>query len=401
MAAVNWAILQRMVRWLETLFKRPQRDALGDRGENMAARFLRNLGYKIIVRNFRCELGEIDIVAKDGPTLVFVEVKTRAYDDPTPEEQIDEAKQHQITKAAKTYLARYGLPQPPARSTWLQSSGQRAGSRRSAIHRTPSQRPFDRMIDSHCHLTDPRLHSQLDAVLERAATVGVVGMVSIGTTPADARDCIALCRRHPNLRCAAGLHPNYVTDESLASIPELRELQSEVSVIALGEMGLDYFHETAAREKQHAAFEQQLQIAVEVGRPVVIHCREAMDDCLAVLRSFPVSPGRFPLLYRQLRTRRARCWTRILLGFTGPITFKKNDALRDVVRADPRDRVLVETDSPYLTPEPMRKHKINEPAMVVHVAAEVGRVKGWSLEETDAITSENGGRSSDGRQRRR
>ena len=88
---------------------------MGPRGENVAARYLRNLGYKIIVRNFRCELGEIDIVAKDDKTLVFVEVKTRAYDDPTPEEQVNNTKQHQITKAAKFYLSRYGIPQPPAR----------------------------------------------------------------------------------------------------------------------------------------------------------------------------------------------------------------------------------------------------------------------------------------------
>ncbi len=105
-----------MLEWFQKLLKRDaKRDPLGDRGENAAARFLRNLGYTIIVRNFRCELGEIDIVARDGKTLVFVEVKTRAYDDPTPEEQVNTAKQHQITKAAKLYLGRYGIPQPPAR----------------------------------------------------------------------------------------------------------------------------------------------------------------------------------------------------------------------------------------------------------------------------------------------
>ena len=92
-----------------------KRDALGDRGENMAARYLRNNGYKILERNFRCDLGEIDIVARQGRTLVFVEVKTRAYDDPTPEEQVNLTKQHQNTKAAKVYLTRFGTPQPPAR----------------------------------------------------------------------------------------------------------------------------------------------------------------------------------------------------------------------------------------------------------------------------------------------
>lgn len=104
-----------MRNWLEKLFKRevPQ-DTLGDRGENLAARFLRDLGYKILERNFRTTVGEIDIVARDGQTLVFVEVKSRAYDDPAPEDQVNAAKQHQVTKAAKSYLSRFGV-EPPAR----------------------------------------------------------------------------------------------------------------------------------------------------------------------------------------------------------------------------------------------------------------------------------------------
>jgi len=105
-----------MVSWFQSLFKPvPPREPLGNRGENVAARYLRNLGYTIIVRNYRCNLGEIDIVAKDGRTLVFVEVKTRAQDEPTPEQQVNEFKRHQLTKTAKLYLSRYGFPQPPAR----------------------------------------------------------------------------------------------------------------------------------------------------------------------------------------------------------------------------------------------------------------------------------------------
>jgi putative endonuclease len=108
--------LQPILDWWEKITTRaPSVDALAGRGENAAARYLRQLGYKIIIRNYRSPLGEIDIIARDGDTLVFVEVKTRAYDDPTPEEQVNEIKQHQITKAAKTYLARYGSSPPPAR----------------------------------------------------------------------------------------------------------------------------------------------------------------------------------------------------------------------------------------------------------------------------------------------
>ena len=107
------------LHWIKTLFrqlpKQPQKDALGQRGENAAAKFLRNAGYKIICRNFRCGVGEIDIVARDGKTLVFAEVKTRVDDEPTPEDQVNPTKQHQLTKAARFYLCRYGTPQPPAR----------------------------------------------------------------------------------------------------------------------------------------------------------------------------------------------------------------------------------------------------------------------------------------------
>ncbi len=106
-----------MMGWFQNLFapKKTTSNAMGDRGENLAARYLRNRGYKIISRNFRCDGGEIDIVARDGKTIVFVEVKTRSYDDPTPEAQVNEHKQHQLTKAGKVYLSRYGYPQPPAR----------------------------------------------------------------------------------------------------------------------------------------------------------------------------------------------------------------------------------------------------------------------------------------------
>jgi putative endonuclease len=105
-----------MPRWLDKLLGRaPKVDPLSERGENVAARFLRDLGYKILLRNYRSDLGEIDIIARDGDTLVFVEVKTRSYDDPSPEEQVNAAKQHQLTRCAKAYLSRYGTPRPPAR----------------------------------------------------------------------------------------------------------------------------------------------------------------------------------------------------------------------------------------------------------------------------------------------
>lgn len=245
------------------------------------------------------------------------------------------------------------------------------------------------MIDTHCHLTDPRLRSQLDAVLARAAANGVTRMITIGTDLDDARRAIDLCRQVPRVRCAVGVHPNYSQNVELANLPRLREIQADPSVLALGEMGLDYFHRHAVRETQHKVFEFQLALATELGRPVVIHSREAIDDTLAHLRNFPKVRAVFHCFTGTREEAQKILAAGYLLGFTGPVTYKKSDELREVVRTMSEDRVLVETDSPYLTPEPMRKQKTNEPALVKHVAEVVGQLRGWTLEQTDAITTAN------------
>jgi TatD DNase family protein len=245
------------------------------------------------------------------------------------------------------------------------------------------------MIDSHCHLTDPRLESQLAGVMSRAPANGVTRMITIGTDFADARRAIALCHKLPNVRCAVGVHPNHSQEVALSDLPQLHEIQADAAVLALGEMGLDYFHQFAPRDHQRQCFEFQLQLARELGRPVVIHSREAIADTLAILRNFVGVSAVFHCFTGTLAEAKSILDAGYLLGFTGPVTYKKNDELREVVRLVPQDRLLVETDSPYLTPEPMRKQKTNEPAMVRYVAETVGRVKGWTLEQTDAITTSN------------
>jgi TatD DNase family protein len=245
------------------------------------------------------------------------------------------------------------------------------------------------MIDTHCHLTDPRLLEQLDSVIDRARAAGVSHMITIGTDIADDRAAISLCRGRTNLRCAIGIHPNYTQDATLNDIPQLRILQSDPSVVALGEMGLDYFHKFADRDHQRSLFEAQLQLAAEVSRPVVIHSREAIDDTLAILRTFPTVRAVFHCF-----TGTAPQADRILaagywISFTGPVTYKKNDDLREVVKRVPIDRLMVETDAPYLSPEPHRSHKTNEPALVIHTAQKIAEVKGLTLEQLDHQTTSN------------
>jgi TatD DNase family protein len=248
------------------------------------------------------------------------------------------------------------------------------------------------MIDSHCHLTDPRLHAQLNDVLGRAAAAGIERMITIGTCRADDEAAIALCRMRPNVRCAIGVHPNYTHEAELDDLARLRELQSDPTVVALGEMGLDYFHKYAPRERQLQFFEPQLQLAQELSRPVVIHSREATDDTLAVMRGFPDVRAVFHCFTGTPDEARKILDAGYLLGFTGAVTFKKNDALREAVALTPMDRLLVETDAPYLTPEPKRSQKTNEPALVVHVAETVARAKNVSVAEIDEHTTANVGR---------
>jgi TatD DNase family protein len=245
------------------------------------------------------------------------------------------------------------------------------------------------MIDSHCHLTDPRLFEQLAGVLQRAAEAGVSRLLTIGTGSEEWAANIDLACRAAQVRCAVGLHPNHVSDAELERLADLPALLREPVVLAAGEMGLDYFYDRVPKAKQRLAFERQLAMAREVGKPVIIHSREATDDCLAILRTFPTIAAVFHCFTGLIDEARRILDAGYYLGFTGPITFKKNDALREVVRLVPTDRLLVETDSPYLTPEPMRKQKINEPAMVLHVAKMVAFVKGLSLEEVDRLTTQN------------
>jgi TatD DNase family protein len=245
------------------------------------------------------------------------------------------------------------------------------------------------MIDSHCHLTDPRLGEQLDLVLQRAREAGVDRMITIGTDIDDALKCVELCRSLDHVRCAIGVHPNHCGHVREEDLPRLREIQFDPSVLALGEMGLDYHHHFAPVERQRDVFEFQLQLAGELNRAVVIHCREATDDCLAIMRGFAGVPAVFHCFTGTPDEARKILDAGYLLGFTGAVTFKKNDELRDACALVPRDRLLIETDAPYLTPEPVRKQKTNEPAFVAHVATVVAQVKKLSVEELDRITTEN------------
>jgi len=245
------------------------------------------------------------------------------------------------------------------------------------------------MIDTHCHLTDPHLLPQIEQVMSRAAAAGVTHMVTIGTGPPEWEPCLRVCRQFPNVRCALGVHPNYCDEVEKAALLELRSLQADPMVVALGEMGLDYHYDDVPKAKQLDYFQSQLAMAVEFNRPVVIHSRKSMNDCLAAMKDFALADAVFHCFSGSMDEARRVIDAGYYIGFTGVVTFKKCEELRQIAQWAPASRILVETDAPYLSPEPMRKQKICEPALVVHTAAIVAAARGVSTAEIDHLTSEN------------
>jgi TatD DNase family protein len=169
----------------------------------------------------------------------------------------------------------------------------------------------------------------------------------------------------------------------------LKSLQSDPRVVAIGEMGLDYHYDTVPVERQRKFFEAQLQLAVDHKRSVVIHSRKAIDDCVAILKNFPVRAAVFHCFTGTTQEAMNILNAGYLIGFTGVVTFKKTEELRQIAKFIPPDRMLIETDAPYLSPEPMRGQKINEPALVAHVCRAIAVARGASVEEIDRLTTLN------------
>ncbi len=223
----------------------------------------------------------------------------------------------------------------------------------------------------------------------RAQFAGVKSMITIGTDLEEDQKCIEVCRGRDNVRCAVGVHPGYVDESDFAELPRLEQMLGDPGVVAIGEIGLDYFRGKANKSRQIEFLTYQLGLAKAFSKPVVIHCREAVEDCLGVLRDFPELKMVFHCFTGTVAEARQILDAGYFLGFTGVITFKNSGELREAVQLTPMDRLLIETDAPYLTPEPMRKQKVNEPAMVKHVAAKIAEIKQVSIETVDSVTTAN------------
>lgn len=248
------------------------------------------------------------------------------------------------------------------------------------------------LIDSHCHLNFEAFDEDRAEVLARAREAGVVAVLNPATNMADSRQIVAMAEQTPNLFAAVGVHPNAATDFGEEALAELRDLASHPKVVAVGEIGLDYYWDKAPRAIQQEAFEQQLVLAKETGLPVIIHQRESATDTMAVLRRWGAAQDHPGLVLHSFSGDRAMADEAIELGFyigiSGPVTFKNARDLPDIVPAVPPERLLVETDAPFLSPHPYRG-KRNEPARVKLIAERVAALQKRSLTEMSQQLTEN------------
>lgn len=254
----------------------------------------------------------------------------------------------------------------------------------------PDIHPKVQVIDTHAHLEHERFRDDLDDVIARAKAAGVWPVIEVGSDLATSRAALGLVRRYPGLLAAVGIHPHEANTASDAALESIRAMARERGVIAIGEIGLDYHYDFSPRDEQRRAFAAQIAIAKEVGLPIVVHDREAHADTLAILKSERAAAvgGVMHCFSGDWKLARNVLDMGFYISVGGTLTFPNAAPLRDLVARLPLDRLLLETDCPYLTPVPHRG-KRNEPAFVVLVAQELARLKRLDADEVAATTSHN------------
>jgi TatD DNase family protein len=247
------------------------------------------------------------------------------------------------------------------------------------------------LVDSHCHLDFPDFATELDAVVERARAAGVGRIVTISTRVKQHAAVLAIAERYASVYCSVGTHPHHAHEELDITVEHLVALTCAAKVVAIGEAGLDYHYTYSSRDAQEQGFRTHVAAARQTGLPLVIHSRDADLDMAAILEE-ETGKGAFPAVLHCFTGGRELAQRAIALGlyisFTGILTFKKSEDLRLIAAALPPDRILVETDAPYLAPGPHRG-KRNEPAYVEETAKTLAAVRGVSSEEIARQTTEN------------
>ena len=250
------------------------------------------------------------------------------------------------------------------------------------------------LIDSHCHLDFDALSADLDGVMARAEAAGVTGMVTISTRVENFSTYAGLAERYENVWCSVGTHPHNAHEELHVQTDDLVRLSAHPRCVAIGEAGLDYFYDNAPRDAQAIGLRRHIGAARMTGLPLVIHSRQADEDMAAILEE-EAGQGAFPFVLHCFTAGMDLAQRALALGgyvsFSGIITFKNAEEIREVAKIVPADRYLVETDAPYLAPIPHRGQS-NEPSFVRHTAEKLADIRGISLEQLAAETTANFGR---------
>jgi len=247
-------------------------------------------------------------------------------------------------------------------------------------------------IDTHCHLDEESFHHEIEAVVQRAHEMGVEAMITIGTTLAGSRLAVALAERFPSVYAAVGIHPNYAQTAADTDWAEIEQLAAaSPKVVAVGETGLDRYWDHTPLDVQQDYFRRHLELSRRLGKPFIVHCREAEADVLAELhqaaQAGPLN-GVMHSFAGSRETAKACLELGLYLSFSGMITFRRSDELREVACEVPEDRLFVETDAPYLAPVPQRG-KRNEPAFVSHTGGYLAEIRGVSKDHLGEVTTRN------------
>ncbi|MBI1356138.1 MAG: YchF/TatD family DNA exonuclease [Acidobacteria bacterium] len=250
------------------------------------------------------------------------------------------------------------------------------------------------LIDSHCHLDGKLFADDRDAVLDAARAAGVGGFLTIGTGdgPPDLEPAIRVAERYDDVWATVGVHPHDAAKSEPGTLQELAALCSHPKVLAVGEIGLDYHYDHSPRGEQKRVFIEQMGVAATAGKPIIIHTREAWDDTLDLLREHWAPTGLGGVMHcfsGDLEQARASLEMGFYVSFAGMLTFGRSEELRATAAALPLERLLVETDSPYLTPVPHRKIRRNEPRFVVETARCLAGLHGVDFEQVSAATTAN------------
>jgi TatD DNase family protein len=245
------------------------------------------------------------------------------------------------------------------------------------------------LIDTHCHLTFEPLSADVPGVVERSRAAGVAGWITIGTLLEDSRRAVELAGQYENMFATVGIHPHDAHSVDTRALEELKQVARQEKVVAIGETGLDFHYNFSKQPDQKRVFVAHLDIARELGLPVVIHSRNAFDETMEILdrNGGGLKGVVFHCFSGSAEQARLVLEKGYFVSFTGVITFKNAESIREAARVVPLDRLMIETDCPYMSPEPVRSCKPNEPALMIHTARFLAQFKGVSLEDLAEATT--------------